>query len=96
MSLEALHRITFACTERHGTGPERLLFAEGRCAGRLGGRFRAANRARLVPEDARSTWLDDTVAAVAGEVYPRGRVVLDVAALVWEPLPESAGYDLSG
>ncbi|HEU4448782.1 MAG TPA: hypothetical protein VFR63_02215 [Gaiellaceae bacterium] len=49
-----------------------------------------------VTEDARSTWLDDAVAAVAGEVCPRGRVLLDVAALVWEPLPESAGYDLSG
>ena len=41
----------------------------------------------------RYAWLNDTVGAVAGEVYPGERVVLDVAALHWEPLPEAPGYD---
>jgi hypothetical protein len=137
--LEPLYRLTFAYRERYGTGPERLLLAEGRCEGRLSGRFRAANRARLLPtgcwdprlegavetddgasvllrltgrgrpeeeplgwvlaavthetEDPRYTWLNDTVGAVAGQVRPREEVVLDVAALVWEPLPESPRYD---
>jgi hypothetical protein len=45
--------------------------------------------------DPRYGWLNETVGAVAGEVFPGDRVVLDVAALVWEPLPEAPRYDLS-
>lgn len=140
MRLEPLYRITFAYPESFGRGDERLLLAEGRCEGRLAGRFRGANRARLLPggawdphldgavetddgatillrltgrgrpdeqplgwvvaalthatDDIRYDWLNETVAAVAGQVRPREEVVLDVAALVWEPLPESPRYDL--
>ena len=49
-----------------------------------------------VTEDERYAWLNETVGAVAGEVYRGDRVVLEVSALVWEPLGESPGYDLSG
>lgn len=140
MRLEPLYRITFSYLERFGRGDERLLLAEGRCAGRVAGRFRGANRAGLLPggawdphlegavetedgatillrltgrgrpdeqplgwvvaalthttDDPRYAWLNETVAAVAGQVRPHEEVVLDVAALVWEPLPESPGYDL--
>ena len=45
--------------------------------------------------DPRYAWLNETVGAVAGEVFPGDRIVLDVHALVWEPLPESPRYDLS-
>jgi hypothetical protein len=44
--------------------------------------------------DERYAWLNEIVGAVAGEVHPRDRVVLDVSALVWEPLGEAPGYDL--
>ncbi|HXV35470.1 MAG TPA: hypothetical protein VD769_15785 [Gaiellaceae bacterium] len=43
--------------------------------------------------DERYAWLNDVVGAVAGEVFPGDRVVLDVSALVWEPLGERPGYD---
>ena len=46
-----------------------------------------------VTEDARYTWLNETVGAIAGEVYRGDRVVLDVSELVWEPLGEAPGYD---
>ena len=49
-----------------------------------------------VTDDEGLAWLNDTVGAVAGEVYPGDRVVLDVSALVWEPLGESPGYDPEG
>jgi hypothetical protein len=141
MRLEPLYRITFGYRERFGRGDELLLLAEGRCEGRVTGRFRGANRARLLaggawlPElegavrtkdgatillcltgrgrpdaepvgrvvgsvthtvdDPRYAWLNETVGAVAGEVFPGARIVLDVAALVWEPLAGSPRYDLS-
>ena len=47
-------------------------------------------------EDKRYAWLNGAVGAVAGEVYRGDRVVLEVSALVWEPLGESSGYDPSG
>jgi hypothetical protein len=43
--------------------------------------------------DERYAWLNDTVGAVVGEVYPGDRVVLDVSALHWKPLPDEPGYD---
>jgi hypothetical protein len=141
MRLDPLYRITFSYGERLGRGDELLLLAEGRCEGRVSGRFRGANRARRLPggawlpeleaavetedgatillrltgrgrpdgepvgrvvgavthtaDDQRYGWLNETVGAVAGEVFPGDRVVLDVAALVWEPLPGSPRYDLS-
>jgi hypothetical protein len=141
MRLEPLYRITFSYGERLGSGDELLLLAEGRCEGRITGRFRGANRARRLadgawlPElegavetengatillrltgrgrpdaepvgrvvgavthtttDGRYAWLNETVGAVAGEVFPGDRIVLDVAALVWEPLPKAPRYDLS-
>jgi hypothetical protein len=46
--------------------------------------------------DERYRWLNDTVCAVAGAVE-RGEkqteIVLDIAELVWEPLPERPRYD---
>jgi hypothetical protein len=39
-------------------------------------------------DDDRYAWLDRTVCAVAGEVHDGREVVLDVSALIWEPLPE--------
>jgi hypothetical protein len=47
--------------------------------------------------DERYKWLNDVVCAVSGEVQPgeeRTEIVLDVAELVWEPLPERPRYDL--
>jgi hypothetical protein len=139
MRLEPLYRITFSYRENLGSRDERLLVAEGRCEGRVTGRFVGANRARRDgggtwlprlegavetedgatvllaltgrgrPEaepvgrvvgavthttaDERYAWLNETVGAVAGEVYRGARVVLDVTALVWEPLDEAALYD---
>jgi hypothetical protein len=46
--------------------------------------------------DERYLWLNDTVGAVAGEVFRGDRVVLEVWALVWEPLGEPPGYDPEG
>lgn len=138
MRLEPLYRITFRYRENLGARDERLLIAEGRCEGRVNGRFVGANRARRIPsgawlpalegavetedgaavllsltgrgrpdaepvgrvvgsvahatDDPRYAWLNETVGAVAGEVYRGDRIVLDVAALVWEPLPEQPGY----
>jgi hypothetical protein len=46
--------------------------------------------------DGRYRWLNDSVCALAGEIM-RGDdqtdIVVDVAELVWEPLPERPGYD---
>ena len=39
-----------------------------------------------VTDDERYGWLDGAVGAVAGEVRGRREIVLDVAAIVWEPL----------
>jgi hypothetical protein len=132
MRLEPLYRLTFSYLERLGGGSELLLLAEGRCEGRVSGRFRGANRARQLADgtwlpdfegavetedgatillrltgrgrpdaepvgrvvaavthtaaDPRYAWLNETVGAVAGEVHRGEKVVLDVAALVWEPL----------
>ena len=44
----------------------------------------------------RYKWLNDGVCALAGEVREgseRTDIVLDVAELVWEPLPERPSYD---
>jgi hypothetical protein len=43
--------------------------------------------------DERYGWLNDTVGALAGEVHRGDRVVLDVSAIVWEPLGGPPGYD---
>ena len=139
MTLELLYRITFSYREAFRAGAHALLFAEGACEGRVAGRFRGANRARLsstgawIPQlqgavvtedgatilieltgrghpdadpvgrvtgtathettDERYAWLNDTVGAVVGEVYPGERVVLDVSGLHWKPLPDEPGYD---
>jgi hypothetical protein len=139
MTLERLYRITFSYRETYRAGDDVLLLAEGACEGRVAGRFRGANRAKLaasgawMPQvegavvtddgatillqlsgrghpdadpvgrvtgfvthttvDERYAWLNDTVGIVVGEVYPGDRVVLDVTALHWKPLPEAPGYD---
>jgi hypothetical protein len=47
---------------------------------------RVVGAATHTTDDERYAWLNDTVGVVAGEVYRGDRVVLDVSALVWEPL----------
>jgi hypothetical protein len=144
--LEPLYRVTFHYPEawfveldgERGTESEHFFIAEGRCEGRVAGRFRGANHphrrtdltylpdfqgvietddgatvmfdlrgyGRAYPEgrrqvvatathvsaDGRYRWLNDVVCAVTGEVRPgdtaRTEIVLEVAELVWEPLPE--------
>ena len=61
MRLDPLYRITFAYRERLGAGDELLLLVEGRCEGRVTGRFRGANRARRLPGGA---WLPELEGAV--------------------------------
>lgn len=146
MRLEPLYRVTFGygdgATIELGSAPREgaqgFWWAEGRCEGRIAGRFRGANaplrRAdgtwigafrgvietvdgatilfdmrgygrpggadgrevvaafRHVSDDERYAWLNDTVAASTGIVHPAAGdrasvLVLDVAELVWEPLP---------
>jgi hypothetical protein len=43
--LERLYRLTFLYPESWRAGGERFLIADGRCHGRVSGRFRGANRA---------------------------------------------------
>lgn len=144
MRLDPLYRIQFTTPEawsvelagKQGTEGQSFLIAEGRCSGRITGRYRGANFPRhrtdgaLTPDfrgvletdddatilftwrglarkredglelvasmthltdDARYTWLNDRVCAIAGEVRQRPLgsgfdVVLDVADLAWEPL----------
>ena len=57
---------------------------------------RVVGAAMHTTDDERYAWLNDTVGAVAGEVYRGDRVVLEVSALVWEPLGEPPGYDSEG
>jgi hypothetical protein len=57
---------------------------------------RVVGTATHVTDDEGLAWLNDTVGAVAGEVYPGERVVLDVSALVWEPLGDLPGYHPEG
>jgi hypothetical protein len=138
--LDPLYRVTFRYPEAwfvelesdRGVESEHFFIAEGRCEGRIAGRFRGANHPRrrtdrtYVPDfqgvietddgadvmfdlhgygraypeerrqvvgtathlagDERYRWLNDVVCVLTGEV--RGKeIVLDVAALVWEPLP---------
>ena len=49
-----------------------------------------------VASDDRFRWLNDAVCALAGEIHPEDDgtdIVLDVAELVWEPLPDRPRYD---
>ena len=49
-----------------------------------------------VASDERFRWLNDSVCALVGEIKPeddRTDIVLDIAKLVWEPLPERPRYD---
>ena len=64
MTLEPLYRITFSYGEAYRAGAHTLLFAEGACAGRLAGRFRGANRARLSSTGA---WIPQLEGAVVTE-----------------------------
>jgi hypothetical protein len=54
--------------------------------------------AKHFSSDERYKWLNDVVCALMGEVRPgeeRTEIVLDLAELVWEPLPERPRYDLT-
>ena len=65
MRLEPLYRLEFGYEEAWRTEARgelhRLLFAEGRCRGRVNGRLRGANRARMRADGA---WLPHLDAAV--------------------------------
>ena len=62
MKLEPLYRLQFSYPESFDAVDERLLFAEGYCSGRLSGRFRAANHARVRADGA---WLPALSGAVS-------------------------------
>lgn len=140
MKLDPLYRVTFRYPEAwfvelegdRGVESEHFFIAEGRCEGRIAGRFRGANHprrrtdrtyvpdfqgvietddgadvmfdlhgyGRTYPEDRRQVvgtvthlagderygWLNDVVCVLTGEVRDK-EIVLEVAELVWEPLP---------
>ncbi len=147
MHLEPLYRIRFTYPDgwevvlngEMGTESQDFYLAEGRCEGRIAGRFRAANAPRrrtdktyvpnfygVIETDDGATifieyhgygraypvgrrqwvvagthlsdaaayrWLNDAVCVGTGEVraQPGGapaQLVLDVAELIWEPIPE--------
>ena len=147
MRLEPLYRVRFTypdgweviLTGENGTESQDFYLAEGRCEGRITGRFRAANAPRrrtdktYVPDfhgvietddggtiyleyrgygraypvgrrqwvvaathlsDAAAyQWLNDAISVGTGEVraQPDGgpaQLVLDVAELIWETIPE--------
>jgi hypothetical protein len=107
MRLEPLYRITFSARrERTGAGlPDLhgavetedgatvLLDLTGRGRPDADPAGRVVGSVTHTTEDGRYRWLNETVGALAGEVYRGDRVVLDVAELVWEPLGEAPGYD---
>jgi hypothetical protein len=62
MKLEPLYRLQFSYPESFDAADERLLVAEGFCFGRLAGRFRAANHARVRADGA---WLPALSGAVS-------------------------------
>ena len=88
MRLEPLYRLTFHYPEswlvelddERGMESESFLIAEGRAEGRISGRMRGANKPRRRTD---MTYLPDF----------NGDIVLDVAELVWEPLPDRPSYD---
>lgn len=134
MRLEPLYRLVFSYSESYRAGDEWLLVGEGRCEGRVSGRYRCVNRPRRRPDgtwvpdmdgavetddgatvllrltgrgepeaeptgrvvvtlrhvadDERYAWLDGAVCAAAGDVRDR-EIRLDVAEIVWEPLPDT-------
>ncbi len=146
MQLKPLYRLRFTYPEEwdvkltgpNGTESEHFFIAEGRCEGRITGRFRGANHphrrtdgtympnfqgvvetddgavimldmrgyGRAYPVGRRQivgsgthlsehesySWLNDVVCVLTGEVrtQPEGGVdlVVDVAELVWEPIPD--------
>ena len=61
MRLEPLYRIAFRYGESYRTGDEWLLIGEGRCEGRVSGRYRCVNRPRLRPG---GTFVPDMSAAI--------------------------------
>ena len=64
MRAEPLYRITFVYRETFRAGDDVLLLAEGTCEGRVAGRFRGANRARLASTGA---WIPQLEGAVVTE-----------------------------
>ena len=88
MRLEPLYRLTFRYPESFRAGDELLHVADGRAAGRVSGRFRAANRARQRPDGTYLPALDGAIETDDGEhvlitlvghgapqAEPHGRVV---------------------
>lgn len=70
-----------------------LLYLTGRGRPDVEPAGRVVGAVTHVTEDDRYAWLNETVGAVAGEVYRGDRVVLDVSELVWEPVGDAPGYD---
>ena len=73
MRLESLYRLRFRYDEHWSIGAQNFGIAEGRCEGRVSGRFRAANHAR-VRED--GTVLPDIQGVI--EVDGGGLLMLDL------------------
>lgn len=61
MRLEPLYRISFSYDESYRASDAWLLLGEGRCEGRVAGRFRCVNRPRARPE---GTFVPDFDAAI--------------------------------
>ncbi len=76
-----------------GDGATVLLHLTGRGHPDVEPAGRVVGSVMHTTEDERYAWLNETVGAVAGEVYRGDRVVLDVSALLWEPLGDPPGYD---
>ena len=97
MRLEPLYRLTFrykrSWAVRLGEEAHHLLRGKGRCEGAVSGRFsgrpeegRVVATLQHVTDDARYLRLNGALCAVNG-VVREGEVTLEVAELVWEPIP---------
>ena len=95
--MSRLYRLTFrykrSWAVRLGEEAHHLLRGKGRCEGAVSGRFsgrpeegRVVATLQHVTDDARYLRLNGVLCAVNGVVRER-EVTLEVAELVWEPIP---------
>jgi hypothetical protein len=85
MRLEPLYRIAFEYAESYRSGGEWLLIGEGRCDGRVSGRFRCVNRPRQRPD---GSFVPDLDAAIETD---DGATLLLHLTVRGEPDAEPAG-----
>jgi hypothetical protein len=92
LRLEPVYRLEFRYSESFRAGGDRLLLGDGRCEGRVAGRFRCANRARPRPQggyfpdlhgaietDDGATILVDLAGVGEPDEPPHGRIVVTLA-----------------